>query len=93
MLKFSLEMTLKMPFVVRGRISWAFSGGWVQGRIFEDIKTRFFAIIHIWVVITFMLYDLFGSDPPKGVTRPPFLFSEVYACNIENRDKVRKGKV
>ena len=71
MLKFSLEMTLKMPFVVRGRISWAFSGGWVQGRIFEDIKTRFFAIIHIWVVITFMLYDLFGSDPPKGVTRPP----------------------
>ena len=31
---------------------------------FEEIKTSFFVIIHIWVVLTFMSYDLFGSDPP-----------------------------
>ena len=34
-------------------------GGGGQGRIFEDIKTGFFANIHIHVVLTFMSYDLF----------------------------------
>ena len=36
----------------------------VQGRIFKISKPFFFAIINIWVVLTFMAYDLFGSDPP-----------------------------
>ena len=31
-------------------------GGGVQGRIFEDIETGFFAIIHICDQLTFMTY-------------------------------------
>ena len=48
-----------------------FSGGGVQGRIFEDIETGFFAIIHICVQLTFISYDLFCLTPPKGGNPPP----------------------
>ena len=59
---FIFKLMLKIE---RGRVSLAiFSGGGGQGRIFEDVKTVFIAIIHICVQLTFMSYDLFGSDPP-----------------------------
>ena len=54
----SLKGAYKLGYLKGG------GGGRVQGLIFEDIKSGFFAIIHIRVVLTFMSYDLFGSDPP-----------------------------
>ena len=65
----------------------------VQGRIFEDIKTVFFAIIHICDQLTFMTYDLFGSKVSLGQMLY-FLFSDlisIFNIAIVNPKKTDEG--
>ena len=55
----------------KGTAKFGYLVGGVQGRIFEDIETGFFAIIHICDQLTFISYDLLALTPPKGGNPPP----------------------
>ena len=61
-----------------------------QGVLFLRYQIRFFANIHIDVVLTFLFKGVNMTPPKGGNCGPPLLFLAVYGQNMEDRDKARK---